>query len=94
MKKILSIVVLAGVVSLSANAGCVVRARAVVPVPVVTVHYRAVSGRRVLVVPRGVGRGHVVIINGQRCVVKKRKNGRVKVMYPGGRVVWVNAVYR
>ncbi|NOY22621.1 MAG: hypothetical protein GXO70_03785 [Acidobacteria bacterium] len=94
MKKVLSILVLVGTVSLSANAGCVVRARAVVPVPVVTVHYRAVSGRRVLVVPAAVRPGHVVIINGQRCVVKKRKNGRVKVMFPGGRVVWINAIYR
>ena len=94
MKKVLCILVLVGAVSLSVNAGCVVRARGVVPVPVVTVHYRAVSGRRVLVVPSAVRRGHIVIINGQRCVVKKRRGSRVKVMYPGGRVVWINAVNR
>ncbi len=94
MKKVLGILVLAGVFSLSVNAGCVVRARAVVPVPAVTVHYRMVSGRRLLVIPAGVKPGHVVIINGQRCIIKKRRGSRIRVLYPGGRLVWVNAIYR
>ncbi len=94
MKKILSVLGLIGVISLFANAGCVVRARAMVPVPAVTVHYRVASGARVLVVPAAIRPGHVVIINGQRCVIKERRSGRIKVLYPGGRVVWVTAVYR
>jgi len=94
MKKIVAMGILAGVMSVSLQAGCVVRARAVVPVPAVTVHYRVVSGRRVLVVPPSVAPGHVVIINGQRCVVKKRRHNRIKVVYPSGRVAWVDVVSR
>ncbi len=94
MKFLLSTLILVGLIFVSVNTGCVVRARAVVPAPAVTVHYRVVSGRRVLVVPQTVRPGHVVIINGQRCVVKRRRGSRIKVVYPNGRVVWVESVYR
>ncbi|NOZ13543.1 MAG: hypothetical protein GXO69_07835 [Acidobacteria bacterium] len=94
MKSLLSVLIMTGLILVPVNTSCVVRARAVVPVPAVTVHYRVVSGRRVLVVPRAVRPGHVIIINGRRCVVKSRRGSRVKVVYPNGRVVWVESIYR
>ncbi len=94
MKKNLMIAI--GVLGLVAVMGssCVVYPVGAVHGPGITVRYHAVSGRRVLVVPRSVRPGQGIIISGNRCVVQHVRSNRIHVMYPDGRRVWIHCQYR
>jgi len=85
-----------GVLGLMAALGtsCVVYPVGPVRGPGVTVRYHAVSGRRVLVVPRSVRPGHNIIISGNRCVVHRVRSNRIQVVYADGRRVWIACQYR
>ncbi len=76
------------------GSGCVVYPVGAVHGPGITVRYHAVSGRRVLVVPRSIRPGQAIIISGNRCVVQKVRSNRVYVMYPDGRRAWIDCRYR
>ena len=95
MKKAFVVVMLSGLLMTGfAGSGCVVHTHAMIPGPHVSVRYHTVSGRRVLVVPRSVHVGHTVILSGNRCTVRQFRRGQVQVMYPNGRVVWIDCVRR
>ncbi len=76
------------------GSGCVVYPVGAVHGPGITVRYHAVSGRRVLVVPRSVRPGQAIIISGNRCVVHSVRSNRIHVAYPDGRRVWIHCQYR
>ncbi len=94
MKNLVAILGILGMITVGFQSACVVHPHAVVSGPAVRVHYQTISGRRVLVVPPGVRVGQTVVISGNHCVVRSIKRNRVKVVYPGGRVVWVDTVRR